>query len=72
MKRILTFLKWLLLSFGLLLIGALIYVHNLDFSMSDEDIAHAFADLSYHPKEHTLELPKYFLFTDRPALGIIF
>lgn len=50
MKRFGKILKWTLLSFGLFIAVALIYIHNLDFSMSDEAINSALSDLPYKPE----------------------
>ncbi|MEQ9089910.1 MAG: alpha/beta hydrolase [Balneola sp.] len=50
MKRFGKILKWTLLSFGLLIAVALIYAHNLNFSMSDEDINSALSGLPYKPE----------------------
>lgn len=53
MKLFLKFMKWLILSFGLFLVIGLIYIHNLDFSMSEQDITNAFSGLPYQPEDHT-------------------
>lgn len=50
MKRLGKILKWTLLSFGLFISVVLIYIHNLDFSMSDEDINSALSGLPYKPE----------------------
>ncbi|MBO6621498.1 MAG: alpha/beta hydrolase [Balneola sp.] len=50
MKRFRKILKWTLLVFGLLIAIALIYIHNLDFSMTDEAINSALSDLPYEPE----------------------
>ena len=52
MKKILKFLKWIAISFGVLIVIGLIYIHNLDFSLNEEAIENAFADLHYSPKEN--------------------
>jgi pimeloyl-ACP methyl ester carboxylesterase len=50
MKRFGKILKWTFLSFGLFIAVALIYIHNLDFSMSDEDINSALSGLPFKPE----------------------
>ena len=52
MKKILKFIKWITISFGVLIVIGLIYIHNLDFSLNEEAIENAFADLHYSPKEN--------------------
>ncbi len=48
-KKIFYFFKWLLVSlFGLFII-LVIFIHTIDFSLSDEEIDRAFQGLSYNP-----------------------
>lgn len=53
MKIFLKFLKWFAISFGVLLTVAIIYIHNIDFSMSDMDLSDAFKDLPYQHEDHS-------------------
>lgn len=53
MKKILQFIKWLAITLGVLLTFIFIYIHNLDFSMTDEDVAKAFSGLPFQPEDYT-------------------
>ncbi|MEP1307343.1 MAG: alpha/beta hydrolase [Balneola sp.] len=53
MKIFLKFLKWFAISFGVILTVAIIYIHNIDFSMSDMDLSDAFKDLPYQHEDHS-------------------
>ncbi len=52
MKIFLKGLKWLAVSLGVFIVIALIYVHNLDFSVNEEDVKNAFSDLPYNPEQN--------------------
>ena len=54
MKKILRSLRWLVLGFCVLIVIALIFIHNLNFSLSEQEINTAFSGLPYESEHHFL------------------
>lgn len=56
MKTFLKFFKWFVISFGVLLTVAIIYIHNLDFSIDEKDINESFSNLPYQHESHSFTM----------------
>jgi len=51
MNVFLKIIKWLAITIGIVIIGFLVFLHQVDFSSSKEEIKEAFSSVSYEPED---------------------